>query len=504
MPGITAFAAIVVTLFTLVVKLGAPPHLEDSDAPFRLKMTHIFHRNTDGSNVHAMYTIGEEDVALAAEMGEQLVSGPLTSIPKEITRLKQPVRNEFLSRVKSVGDGSLKCGSAGRYVDLEIDDSSWDHHIERFPNVADRNTVVTLAELAANAYVPTPHQGDWTNVSRKSWHHHEDGFGWMGDGVRGYVFVSEDKNTVVISVKGTSAAVFDDGGPTAPNDKINDNLFFSCCCARISYMWNTVCDCYLGQDKHGAQLCDQNCLEAELYREDRYYRGILDVYENVTALYPDAENIWVTGHSLGGALSVMAGRTYGIPTVTFEAPGDDLAIRRLHLPRPPAQPIWDDHVWQFGHNADPIFTGDCSGAGSTCWLAGYAMETKCHSGLLCVYDVVGDFGWHSSIANHRIHVVIEDVLQAYNESAICRLPAPCEDCDGWKFVDMLKDPVSTHTLSTPATPSTPAPTRTTSFTSSSAFTSATTTESYCLTRAWYGRCLEWGTTSPVAALITSM
>jgi putative lipase involved disintegration of autophagic bodies len=34
-------------------------------------------------------------------------------------------------------------------------------------------------------------------------------------------------------------------------------------------------------------------------------------------MYPSA-NIWLTGHSLGGALAALLGATFGVPTVTFE------------------------------------------------------------------------------------------------------------------------------------------------------------------------------------------
>jgi lipase ATG15 len=50
-------------------------------------------------------------------------------------------------------------------------------------------------------------------------------------------------------------------------------------------------------------------------------------------MYPDA-NIWVTGHSLGGSLAALMGTTFGSPVVAFEAPGDRMPSRRLHLPKP--------------------------------------------------------------------------------------------------------------------------------------------------------------------------
>lgn len=63
----------------------------------------------------------------------------------------------------------------------------------------------------------------------------------------------------------------------------------------------------------------------------------------------------MTGHSVGGALASLVGQTFGIPTVTFETPGDRLASQRLHLPHN----YQDLPIWHFGHTADPIFTGDC-------------------------------------------------------------------------------------------------------------------------------------------------
>lgn len=86
-----------------------------------------------------------------------------------------------------------------------------------------------------------------------------------------------------------------------------------------------------------------------------YYPHAIDLYNNVTQLYPEA-NIWLTGHSLGGSLASMLALTFGVPCVTFEAPGDFMPAKRLHLPMPPGQTSQGHskaltHVY---HTADPI------------------------------------------------------------------------------------------------------------------------------------------------------
>lgn len=93
----------------------------------------------------------------------------------------------------------------------------------------------------------------------------------------------------------------------------------------------------------------------------------------VQDMYPGAK-VWLTGHSLGGGLTALLGLTFGVPTVTFEAPGDRLAAKRLHLPMPPAI-NWDEFpLYHLGHTADPVFQGICTGPRSSCYLTGFAME----------------------------------------------------------------------------------------------------------------------------------
>jgi len=410
--------------------------------------------------------------------------------------------DSYLEYAMKVKGNSAKLNKIGLEWDPEAD--------IRVPDVHDKDTLISLALVSSNAYVRLPQNDDdkkhldWIDVG-DPWNpdddHHDVNFGWDEEGLRGHIFVSNDSKTVIIGIKGTSGAGLPGGGSdeTANNDKINDNLLFSCCCARVGYMWTTVCDCY-----EKTYTCNQDCLESELLRQDRYYQATLDLYRNVTELYPpDKTDIWVTGHSLGGALASLLGRTYGLPAVGFEAPGEMLATKRLHLPQAPGIPKHLEHIWHIGNTADPIFMGVCNGASSSCNMAGYAMETTCHTGQICVYDVVTDMGWHVNLLNHRIHTVIDDIILAYNETAKCVEQPPCRDCFNWRYTshdDTEPDePKLPHPLK-------PRPSTTTRKSTSSSLSGSipllSTTESTkpteserpkkCLERTWYGWCLKWG------------
>ncbi|KAG5437261.1 hypothetical protein PCANB_001054 [Pneumocystis canis] len=293
-----------------------------------------------------------------------------------------------------------------------MSDFSWESVDVDIPDIKDKQTVMYMAKIANDAYVEIPKTDDWIEVN--------NGFNvlnndtWDKDVLHGHVFVDDQNKTVIIALKGTSPELFGlhDLG-TGTRDKVNDNLLFSCCCGRISWTWSPVCDCF-----SGSYSCDQKCLEQELLQESHYYNVALNIYYNISS----------------GALSSLLGLTFGLPTITFQAPGEKLAAKRLHLPLSPGIPENESHIWHFGHTADPIFMGTCNGPTSTCWYGGYAMETQCHSGLLCVYDVVNDKGWKTTIGTHRIKQVI-DIIEDYENVAECIVQKDCVDCPEWSFYD---------------------------------------------------------------------
>ncbi|KAG8924053.1 putative lipase atg15 [Tulasnella sp. 408] len=167
-----------------------------------------------------------------------------------------------------------------------------------------------------------------------------------------------------------------------------------------------------------------------------------NLYNNLTYLYPKA-NIWIVGHSLGGALASLLGNTFGVPVVGFESPGERMAAKRLHLPMPPPSPYNFDSTYHVYHTADPVPLGVCTGWNGLCSKGGYAMETRCHMGKSIVYDTVEKKGWYNSLARHPIKVVITQVLnEDWGNVTKGERPVPeasseedCVECFKWEFVD---------------------------------------------------------------------
>lgn len=79
------------------------------------------------------------------------------------------------------------------------------------PNITDKETILTFAKAAANAYVSTFPSDEWQPV--KGGFNVTDDFGWELDGIRGHVFADETNSTLIIGLKGTSTWLHEgDGG----------------------------------------------------------------------------------------------------------------------------------------------------------------------------------------------------------------------------------------------------------------------------------------------------
>ncbi|KAJ7757799.1 alpha/beta-hydrolase [Mycena maculata] len=319
-----------------------------------------------------------------------------------------------------------------RFGQSLLQDFPWEEEEITGPDVEDRVTLLELGKMSNNAYVES-NDTAWYELGEEWTVSYP--FGWEpdADGFRGHVFATPDNSTVVLALKGTSSGLLGGGGPTAKKDKLNDNLLFSCCCARVDWTWTTVCGCYRGGWK-----CNADCVEEALIEDSLFYPIGINLYNNLTYMYPSSD-IWVIGHSLGGALASLLGATFGAPVVAFEAPGEKMAAGRLHLPSPPST----QHITHVYHTADPIAMGTCNGVLSSCALAGYAMESRCHLGLSIVYDTVSNLSWSVDVRTHGIVNVIEKVLsipwlpavEEGREVPEAHEEEDCVECYSWEYGD---------------------------------------------------------------------
>jgi lipase ATG15 len=85
--------------------------------------------------------------------------------------------------------------------------SAWTTDEVSGPNITDKETVLSFAKIANNAYTEAWGADDWLDVGG-GFNYTED-FGWDEDGLRGHIFADNTNKTVVIGLKGTTMAVFD-------------------------------------------------------------------------------------------------------------------------------------------------------------------------------------------------------------------------------------------------------------------------------------------------------
>ncbi len=58
-------------------------------------------------------------------------------------------------------------------------------------------------------------------------------------------------------------------------------------------------------------------------------------------------------------------------------------------------------------SVQPIPQGICTGVTSLCAISGFALESRCHTGQVILYDTVQKLGWSVDIRNHAIKVLVD-------------------------------------------------------------------------------------------------
>ena len=185
------------------------------------------------------------------------------------------------------------------------------------------------------------------------------------------------------------------------------------------------------------------------------------MFQYVTSLYPSSTKVWLTGHSLGGALAALTAMTFDTVALTIEAPGEALYAKRIGL-QPSKQSL--AKIFHLGNDLDPIFLGKCNGIFSSCYLGGYAMETACHLGNVCTLKLSqedGDDGDREDppdpyrhrpvykstltlgpkqissasphIEYHRLTFVINKIISLSEDLPTCERQDPCSDCPNWSY-----------------------------------------------------------------------
>jgi lipase ATG15 len=207
------------------------------------------------------------------------------------------------------------------------------------PDISNSTLVLSMAELASNAYHNYTQKDTWRNTTL-IWNYF-DSVGWDNDdGLKVHISLHTQLRVIAITTKGTTLM--------SPKDRDSDNLMFG---------------------------CDYD--PDSLPKSELYIDLLLDIYKNLTITFPLYSFVFI-GHSLGSALSSLSAMKTCNSAVSFSSPGEVLFASRINF----QHNCGDEHkytIHHIGYELDPIFTGSC---GLVCSAFGYNMNSKCHHGLI--------------------------------------------------------------------------------------------------------------------------
>jgi lipase ATG15 len=241
------------------------------------------------------------------------------------------------------------------------------------------------------------------------------------DGVRAYLFANENESEYVIAFKGTSFY------SSRINDKFNDNLFFSCCYYKETYIKCPDCIKFNFSEYYN---CSKQCYKDSLKFGNNYYNIVNEIYKSVLKEMDSKAKIYLTGHSLGAAMANIIGVIYNVPSITFSSPNIKHYLDLLEIKYNKSSL----KIYNFGINSDPIFMGTCNGMFSTCYYFGYIMKTKCNIGYKCIYDSKNELDLSENIYSHKLKYLINKILPYWEERLPrCEMFDDCVECEEWRY-----------------------------------------------------------------------
>lgn len=319
-------------------------------------------------------------------------------------------------------DSSIKYNN-GPIFELDIPDQYTNSANYDLP--INYNTIKNMMLMSYNAYIEKD-DPKWEKVDYEM----TGDISVSPNDIRGYIFSDETKTHNVIAIKGTSISFLPMFlsilNSTIPNDKFNDNLFFSCCYYKESKLFNNVCS----DDSTSKRECNKSCYKESLDLDKNYIKMLPIIIENMKKVIDfDKSNVYFTGHSLGGFLSVLLGLQYDKQVITFDSPGGKHYLDLIGV----NYNTKDNRIYHFGHNADSIMHGHC---GNLCWAMGYNVETRCRTGNSCIYDSKTKLGLSDSVRTHQLSYLIKNILPNWeSDFPECHYHEECEEnCKEWVYI----------------------------------------------------------------------
>lgn len=195
------------TMQSITSSLRPDYSLQPSSSITTMRSRHIYHQGTHSyRDLSARYDFPPLDASVLAS------NDPfLTMKTTKIKTWRPKDTSAFLHAHRQADVIGIKRTSR---------EMEWDEIEVDAPDVTDRETLLALSKMASKAYDAPKNSSssDWISSDGK-WNLSES-FGWVEDGIRGHIFATDDNATIVVALKGTSAALLDDGS-TSKRDKEN-------------------------------------------------------------------------------------------------------------------------------------------------------------------------------------------------------------------------------------------------------------------------------------------